>query len=476
MKKTIFAVAGALMCAAVMAAEPVFKHNVTSEKKPWTHENFLNDPDEFSFVIIPDRAGAERRGIFPAAIKKANMLRPEFIMTVGDLIEGQMKKDHQDHDYLRAQWKELKSYTATSQAPFFYVVGNHDICRTRPGFPRANETSREVWEENCGNQTYYSFVYKNVLFLCLNTMSGGDSRKPQCAIVPEQLAWAKNELKKHPDVRWTMIFMHHPSAWRQEAFIELEKDLVKRNYTVFTGDWHQYVKFRRHGRNYYVLATAGGCGSGPRGKDNRPTLRGLEYGEFDHIMFVTVTKNGPVVANILVDGILPDDVVTHETSKNKHRDMNLPQSAKKAAPAVQSADGKWQMTVTEALLKKVVKKNAGTVTDGVIRIIGNNEKRNWARFYLNMPEPAGKKVRISAEIRSNINKGKFQLAIRRISAADKTLAYDGPFVTATQDWTKVTADLPMDSKTARVQCYLLALGMDDQSWVEIKNLSFEEIK
>ena len=77
MKKTIFAVATIVATAVVMAAEPVFTHNVTSEKKPWTHENFLNDPDEFSFVIIPDRAGGERRGVFPAAIKKANMLRPD---------------------------------------------------------------------------------------------------------------------------------------------------------------------------------------------------------------------------------------------------------------------------------------------------------------------------------------------------------------------------------------------------------------
>ena len=480
MKKTIFAVATIVATAVVMAAEPVFTHNVTSEKKPWTHENFLNDPDEFSFVIIPDRTGGERRGIFPEAIKKANMLRPEFIMTVGDLIDGMLKKDRQTHDYLRKQWKELKRYTATSEAPFFYVVGNHDIGRTRPGFPRANETTREVWEENCGAQTYYSFVYKNVLFLCLNTMSGGDSRKPQIAIVPEQLEWAKNELKKHSDVRWTLIFMHHPGAWNQAAFLELEKDLVKRNYTVFAGDWHHYVKFRRHNRNYYVLATAGGCGSGPRGKDNRPSLMGLEHGEFDHIAYVTMTKNGPVVANILLDGILPDDVVTHETSKNKHRrDLNLPrssaQAAAKTAPAATTADGRWKMEVPETLLKKVVKKDAGTVENGVVRIVGNNEKRNWARFDLNMPSPAGKKIRVTAEVRTNINKGKFQLAIRRIHGT-KTLAYDGPYVTATQDWKKVSMEIPLDSKTDNLQCYLIALNMDEQSWAEVRNLVFEEVR
>ena len=187
-----------LVCATAIAAEPVFKHDVTSQKKPWTHENFLNSPDEFSFVIIPDRCGSERRGIFPQAVKKANMLRPEFIMTVGDLIEGQMWESRQDHEFLRGQWRELNSITSTSEAPFFHVVGNHDICRTRPGFPRANETTREVWEENCGTHTYYSFVYKNVLFICFNSMSGCDSRSPQIHITPEQLEWAKNVLKNKP--------------------------------------------------------------------------------------------------------------------------------------------------------------------------------------------------------------------------------------------------------------------------------------
>lgn len=465
------------VCFALLAGDTTFKHDVTSEKKPWTHENFLNDPDEFSFIIIPDRAGSERRGIFPQAIKKANMLRPEFIMTVGDLIEGQMWKERQDHDFIRGQWKELNSFTAVSQAPFFHVVGNHDICRTRPGFPRANETTREVWEENCGTHTYYSFVYKNVLFICFNTMSGGDSRKPQVAITPEQLAWAKNVLKNNPDVRWTMLFMHHPGAWGQNAFQELEKDLVKRNYTVFAGDWHHYVKFKRHNRNYYVLATAGGCGSGPRGKDGRPMLRGIEYGEFDHIAYVTVTKNGPVVANILLDGILPDDVVTYEKSKNRHGgDMNLPRVTPKAVPAMKTAGSRWKMELTEAILKKGVKSDVGTVTNGIVRINGNNQKRNWARFNLDLSNPAGKKIRVSADVKAQISSGKFQLAIRRIKGEDQTLAYDGPFVTASQDWTNVSGVIPLDGNTDKLQCYLLCLNMDDQSFVEIRNVVFEEVR
>ena len=47
-----------------------------------------------------------------------------------------------------------------------------------------------------------------------------------------------------------------------------------------------------------TLASTGGV-SGLRGKD---------YGEFDHFLWITMTEDGPVIANMLLDGILPKDI------------------------------------------------------------------------------------------------------------------------------------------------------------------------
>ena len=55
--------------------------------------------------------------------------------------------------------------------------------------------------------------------------------------------------------------------------------------------------------NYYQLATTGG---GSR-------LRGVRYGEFDHIVWVTMKKDGPVLANVMLDGVLPENLVVPET-------------------------------------------------------------------------------------------------------------------------------------------------------------------
>ena len=59
-----------------------------SEPKPWTHLNYQNDPDEFQFAIVPDRSGGDYRNAFTNALAKVNLMHPEFVMTVGDLMEG----------------------------------------------------------------------------------------------------------------------------------------------------------------------------------------------------------------------------------------------------------------------------------------------------------------------------------------------------------------------------------------------------
>jgi hypothetical protein len=255
-----------------------------------------------------------------------NLLHPEFVMSVGDLIEGYPIADR------RAQQIELTNMTSKVEAPFFYVVGNHDIGRSRahpPGFERANEETTALWKEFYGENTYYSFVYKNVLFVCLNTVEGRDTRKKPVGITDTQYAWFKKTLDSHPDVRWTMIFMHQPAEWLTDAWLKFElSELVKRKYTVFAGDWHTYLHARRHGRDYYVLSVAGGCSASNH--KNRTKLLGEEYGEFDHITWVTMQKGGPTVVNLKLEGIIPGEYLTQATTKSQiyHPVIDIPPDPK----------------------------------------------------------------------------------------------------------------------------------------------------
>lgn len=268
---------------AIIAQEPKehFESDVETDVKPWTHLKFYNNPKNFKFAIVSDRAGGVRPGIFADAVNKLNLIMPEFVMSVGDFING----NKADRALLEKEWAEFDAELKPLKVPFFFVPGNHDI---------NNDVMREVWKERSG-VPYYSFVYKDVLFLAL------DSTGEKGDIVPDaQVELMKKALEKHPNARWTFVFLHHP-LWLYDSpsgFAKIEKMLEGRPHTVIAGHLHNYLHEWRNNTNYYILASTGGSSK----------LRGPKYGEFDHVTLVTMTDEGPVMANLTLDGILSHDV------------------------------------------------------------------------------------------------------------------------------------------------------------------------
>jgi len=43
---------------------------------------------DFSFVVVGDRTGGHRPQVFSNAMRHINLLNPDFVVSVGDLIEG----------------------------------------------------------------------------------------------------------------------------------------------------------------------------------------------------------------------------------------------------------------------------------------------------------------------------------------------------------------------------------------------------
>ena len=293
-----------------------FDQAALSEAKPWTSEDFNNDPDNFQFAVIGDRAGgADRRGIFERAMDQLNLLQPEFVINVGDLIEGYSK----DKAKLTAEWDEIDGMLSKLQMPFFRTVGNHDL---------GNETMEQVWRERHG-PTYYHFVYRDVLFLVLNSedppraapedieekielynrLQVEDPAKAKemldefmatvasylgkpANFSDEQVAYVEKTLAQYPDVRWTFAFLHEP-AWKNpsESFLAIEKLLQDRSYTVVAGHLHYYDIQERFGRDYITMGPAGASfhKDGP--------------GNVDHVLWVTMMEDGPRIAQITLDGI-----------------------------------------------------------------------------------------------------------------------------------------------------------------------------
>lgn len=160
MKRTmVFGFVGVVLVAAVALSEkPALEKELQvqiGDKNPWTSLKMNNDPDDFRFAIVSDRTGGHRAKIFSQAMQQINLLQPEFVMSVGDLIEGYSEKS----DKVEQEWTEFQSYVKRLQMPFFYVPGNHDI---------TNAMQEKMYREKY-RAPYYHFVYRNVLFLCLST-------------------------------------------------------------------------------------------------------------------------------------------------------------------------------------------------------------------------------------------------------------------------------------------------------------------
>ena len=292
---------------------PVFEHDVTAAAKPWTAADFDNAPDRFTFAAFSDLTGGERTGIFKVAIEQLRLLRPELIVSVGDLIEG----GTDDREQLAREWDSFDERAQRARTRVFYTGGNHDL--TSP-------VMWEVWEERYGRR-YYHFRYRDTLFLVLDTEDnppefqqyiheiraaadkvvqeqgwgawpdteyGRLEERKSGRISADQAAYFRQVIAANADVRHTFLLMHKP-AWErpdEEHFATIEAALADRPYTVFYGHVHSYLYEQRHGRDYIRLATTGGV-----------QIEGREMA-FDHVTLVTVSGDGVDIANLRLDGIL----------------------------------------------------------------------------------------------------------------------------------------------------------------------------
>ncbi|HHC80277.1 MAG TPA: metallophosphatase family protein, partial [Flavobacteriia bacterium] len=84
----IFLMLVPLACKKQANEVPVFVHDIAQGPKPWTGETFKGGGDDFTFAIISDLNGGERQGVFNVAVAQINRLKPTFVLSIGDLIDG----------------------------------------------------------------------------------------------------------------------------------------------------------------------------------------------------------------------------------------------------------------------------------------------------------------------------------------------------------------------------------------------------
>ncbi len=292
------------------AAAQTFEHSLSGDRWPWTEEPKSNGTSDLTFILHSDLTGGERPDIFELAARQMALLRPEFVISVGDLIEG-----GGDRNDLIAQWKSFDARAALIGAPYVYVGGNHDL---------SSETERAVWTERYG-PPYFHFRFKDVLFLVLDTEDMSPERRETLAaqraealeiyktdgleafaetpyalstervtgaIGREQGDYFINVVASNQDARNTFVITHKP-AWEADEteFHRIEEALSDMPYTVFNGHEHFYEYRTRFGRDYIQLATTSG--------EQFPE-KGLSE---DHVMLISVRGDEVEMVNLMLEGI-----------------------------------------------------------------------------------------------------------------------------------------------------------------------------
>lgn len=298
--------------------------DVEPDANPWTSIAIEPTDRRFTFAVISDRTGGARPGVFERGLACADLLAPSFAIQLGDLIEGYTEDDA----VLGDQWAHMDQMLSKLKTPLFHVAGNHDV---------SNPVMEKVWAQRYGRR-YYHFRFNDVLFCVFDTQDpvfdlatttrleqgegGGHDvdalhqllmKDPVTArrlvgdaldwegtqpanITTEQLDYFRSALAANADARWTIVCMHMP-IWQGEhpAWAAIAEMLGERKYTALAGHVHNYKNVEINGRDHIRLGPTGGL-----------WVLDAPAGNFDQVMFVTMTETGPVVANVLLDGVRDD--------------------------------------------------------------------------------------------------------------------------------------------------------------------------
>ncbi len=179
------------------------------------------------FAVIGDRTGGAIPGIYEQVVEEIERMKPDFVITVGDMIEGPENNEGK----LRNKWAEYLSIVSHLSMPIYYTPGNNDI---------ETDFMESFYIEYIG-QPYQSFDKGNIHFIILDNSRWRSSDE----LPDEQIDWLKDDLGKNTGAKYTIVFYHKP-FWEQ-SIVEGKSDRLHTLFqdygvdAVFSGHYHTYL-------------------------------------------------------------------------------------------------------------------------------------------------------------------------------------------------------------------------------------------
>jgi len=226
------------------------------------------EEDAFVFVVYGDRTGGPADGVsvLADAVHDTNLLEPDLVMTVGDLVQG-----YNETPEWMEQMREYKGIMSQLLCPWFPVSGNHDIYWRGDGERPVGQHEAD-YEMHFG-PLWYAFEHKNCWFVALYSDEGNPETgektfdKPECQRMSDaQFEWLRSVIERAKRADHVFLFLHHP-RWLGGNYGD-DWDKVHRllvdagNVTaVFGGHIHNMRYDPKDGIEYVTLATVGGAQS-----------------------------------------------------------------------------------------------------------------------------------------------------------------------------------------------------------------------
>lgn len=172
----------------------------------------LNDTTEFSFAFMTDIHLQPERGAvegFKMAIDTVNKLKPDFVITGGDLIMDALGQTYGRSDSLYKLFEETSKYF---EVPVYNTLGNHELfgLYENSGIDTTHEEYfRKMYEKRLGER-YYAFNHKGWRFYVLDAIDKTKERRYIGSIDKEQVEWLEQDLMKVDSTTPIVISVHIP--------------------------------------------------------------------------------------------------------------------------------------------------------------------------------------------------------------------------------------------------------------------------